>query len=98
MSSTDTLDLVWGAKEIGRLIGRTERETFYLLATGQLRGAVKKGDRWCMPRKALRANFYIVNDPFALADASLFERFDSLMQRLSPQEQEEVLQYWAQAG
>ena len=44
MNSTNQIDLVWEVKEIARLIGRTERQTFHLLSTCTLT-AKKVGDR-----------------------------------------------------
>lgn len=46
------LDLVWEVKAIAKLIGRTERQTFYLLSTGQL-PAKKVGERWVAERGKL---------------------------------------------
>ena len=34
-------DFVWGAREIGETIGRTERQAHHLLTTGQLQSAKK---------------------------------------------------------
>ena len=45
-------DLVWGAAEIGPVIGRSARITFYLLEKGILPGR-KLGGRWVASRKAL---------------------------------------------
>jgi hypothetical protein len=46
---------VWGAEAIGRVIDRTEGETFYLLANGHL-DAKKIGGRWTStPRRLLRS-------------------------------------------
>jgi len=39
------LDLIWGVGAIAKVIGRTERQTFHLLATGTLPGK-KVGGRW----------------------------------------------------
>ena len=38
-------DLIWGAENIGRFIGRTASQTYYLHQTGQLRGATFKVGR-----------------------------------------------------
>ncbi|KQT53683.1 hypothetical protein ASG43_17760 [Aureimonas sp. Leaf454] len=46
------LDLVWGADEIGKLIGRTRTQTFHLLASGEI-PAKKVGGRWVAKRDAL---------------------------------------------
>ena len=43
----------WGAREIGKIIGRTERQAHYLLENGQLESAKKKGGRWVASRAAL---------------------------------------------
>jgi hypothetical protein len=48
------LDLVWGAREIGRVIGRTERQTFYLLEIGAIKCAKKAGTQYVASRAALR--------------------------------------------
>jgi hypothetical protein len=57
------LQLLWGAKNIGRAIGRTARETMYLLESGKL-PARKVGRMWCSSRPALRQHFAVeVNPP-----------------------------------
>lgn len=53
---SETMDLVWGAREIARAIKRTERQVFYLLQTGAL-PARRVGGRWCADRQALRRFF-----------------------------------------
>jgi hypothetical protein len=35
-------DLLWGARAIASYLGRTERQIYYMHASGRLRGAVKK--------------------------------------------------------
>ncbi|RUM18713.1 DNA-binding protein [Rhizobium phaseoli] len=45
-------DLIWGGAEIAKLIGRTKRQTFHMLETGQL-PAKKVGDRWVAERGTL---------------------------------------------
>jgi hypothetical protein len=45
-------DLVWGASEIGKLIGRSPRKTVYLLETARL-PASKVGSQWVSSRKVL---------------------------------------------
>lgn len=50
------LDLVWEVEAIAKLIGRTERQTFHLLGTGQL-PAKKVGGRWVAERGKLIAFF-----------------------------------------
>jgi hypothetical protein len=54
---TDGNEIIWGAKAIGAVIGLSERKTFHLLETGQLKGAMKIGRRWCISRQNLMANF-----------------------------------------
>jgi hypothetical protein len=48
-------DIVWGAREIGRVIGRSERQTFHLLESGAL-PARKVRERWCASRAKLIAH------------------------------------------
>ncbi|MAA98684.1 MAG: hypothetical protein CMN87_10785 [Stappia sp.] len=45
-------NIVWGAEEIARVIGRTPRQTFHLMASGQI-PAKKVGGRWCAERGKL---------------------------------------------
>jgi hypothetical protein len=52
VSETNSLDLVWGARSIARLIGKSERATFHLLEKGDL-PAKKVGAQWVVSRKAL---------------------------------------------
>ena len=53
---SEGLQLVWGAEEISRIIGRTPRVTFHLLTTGEL-PAKKVGGRWVAERSKLIAFF-----------------------------------------
>ncbi|PDT80045.1 hypothetical protein [Sinorhizobium sp. BJ1] len=48
----ESLDLIWEVTEIARLIGRTERQTFHMLQSGQL-PAKKVGGRWVAERGTL---------------------------------------------
>lgn len=50
------LDLVWEVEAISRLIGRTPRQTFHMLKSGQL-PAKKVGGRWVAERNKLIAFF-----------------------------------------
>jgi hypothetical protein len=50
------MELIWGAEEIGKLIGRTPRVTFHLLTSGAL-PAKKVGGRWVAERGKLIAFF-----------------------------------------
>jgi hypothetical protein len=45
-------DVVWEVAEIAKIIGRTERQTFHLLAIGEL-PAKKIGGRWVASKKKL---------------------------------------------
>lgn len=51
------LDLLWEVTEIAKLIGRSERQTFYLLSSGQI-PAKKVGGRWVAERNVLM-NFFL---------------------------------------
>jgi hypothetical protein len=48
------LDLLWGADAIAAFIGRSPRQTFHALASGEI-PAKKVCGRWCASRAALRA-------------------------------------------
>lgn len=52
----DKLNLVWGAEDIARIIGRSQRVTFHLLTTGAI-PAKKVGGRWVAERGKLIAFF-----------------------------------------
>lgn len=47
-----TFDLIWGAEEIAKVIGRPPRITFHLLEKGEL-PAKKVGGRWVAERGKL---------------------------------------------
>lgn len=55
-NSAGALDLVWEVGAIAKLIGRTERQTFHLLSSGNL-PAKKVGGRWVAERGKLIAFF-----------------------------------------
>ncbi|RVG20334.1 DNA-binding protein [Sinorhizobium meliloti] len=46
------MDLIWGAAEIAKLIGRSQRATFHMLDSGEL-PAKKVGGRWVAERGTL---------------------------------------------
>lgn len=48
----DPLDLIWGAEEIGKVIGRTPRATYDILENKQL-PAKKVHGRWVISRQKL---------------------------------------------
>jgi hypothetical protein len=54
---TEPLRILWGAKAIGEAIGRTERQTFYLLEAGAITAAYKVGIQWCASEAGLREQF-----------------------------------------
>ena len=47
-------EFAWGTPEIARIIGRSVRATYHLLAAGQLKTPKKIGGIWCANRAALR--------------------------------------------
>ncbi|HEV7436606.1 MAG TPA: helix-turn-helix domain-containing protein [Pseudorhizobium sp.] len=52
----DRLDLVWGIHAIAQVIGRTDRQTYDMLASGHL-PARQVGNRWVAKRDALERFF-----------------------------------------
>jgi len=54
--SNESLELIWGINAIARLIGRTDRQVFHMVSTGQL-PAKKVGGRWVAERSKLIAFF-----------------------------------------
>lgn len=50
------LDLIWGASAIAKVIGRTDRQTFFMLEKGVL-PAKKISGRWVAERSKLIAFF-----------------------------------------
>ncbi|PWI54815.1 hypothetical protein B5K03_08835 [Rhizobium phaseoli] len=48
----DSMDLIWGAAEIAKLIGRSPRATFHMLDSGEL-PAKKVCGRWVAERGTL---------------------------------------------
>ncbi|WP_244631301.1 helix-turn-helix domain-containing protein [Aureimonas sp. ME7] len=55
-STDNSLDLLWGAEEIAKVIRRTRRQTFAMLDNGEL-PARKVGGRWVIERAELAAVF-----------------------------------------
>jgi hypothetical protein len=51
-SEIESLDIVWGAAAIAKVIGRSGRQAFYLLENGSLPGR-KLGGRWVASRQKL---------------------------------------------
>ncbi|EKF40159.1 hypothetical protein NA8A_22361 [Nitratireductor indicus C115] len=55
--ATESLDLVWGVEEIGKLIGRNYRQTYHMIKTGHLPMVKQFGERYVVSRKKLIAAF-----------------------------------------
>ncbi|MHC1548871.1 DNA-binding protein [Phyllobacterium sp. K27] len=53
---SESLELVWGIESISKIIGRTFRQTHYMLSNGQL-PAKQVGERWVASRSKLIAFF-----------------------------------------
>jgi len=58
--SSPTPDVVWGARAIGAVIGRTERQTSHMLDRNIIESAGKKGGRWYAPVIPLKREFGLV--------------------------------------
>lgn len=54
--TSSSIDLVWGIAAIAKLIGRNERQTYDMLASGHL-PAKQVGTRWVAKREALERFF-----------------------------------------
>jgi hypothetical protein len=52
-----TSDFVWGADDIGAVIGRDKSSTYYMLKRGLIKSARKSGNRWHASRSALLREF-----------------------------------------
>jgi hypothetical protein len=48
---------LWGCKEIGKPIDRSEQQTRYLLETGRIKSAKKIGHQWTVNERALLKEF-----------------------------------------
>jgi hypothetical protein len=60
-ADTKGLDVLWGAKEIGRYIGKSPRAAVHLLEKGWL-PARKVGKAWTATKKELEATFASTRD------------------------------------
>jgi hypothetical protein len=49
--------LRWGSESIGQFINRSRRQTDYLLASGRIRSAVKRGRLWVAHEDDLEQEF-----------------------------------------
>lgn len=56
VSEASSIDLVWGAENIGKEINQKARQTFHMLEAGLL-PAKKVGKRWVAERGKLRTFF-----------------------------------------
>lgn len=54
---TEQVTIVWGAANIARVIGRTEKSTFHALQQGQIPGAKKIAGRWGLDPRVFAAAF-----------------------------------------
>lgn len=52
----EKFDLIWGAEEIGKIIGRSRRATYHMLENGDLPARRVQG-RWVIERSRLIAFF-----------------------------------------
>ncbi len=50
-------ELIWGAANIGKAIGRTEKSAFQMLEAGKIPGAKKVGGRWAFRPAVFFASF-----------------------------------------
>lgn len=49
----EPIDIIWGAENIGILIGKSTRATFAMLERGHIPGAKKFGGQWGISRRKL---------------------------------------------
>ena len=56
--NTPAEDLIWGATEIAKAIGRTERAVFRMLENNTLPGATRVGRRWVLSKKHFYAGTF----------------------------------------
>ena len=57
LPKAENLDLLWGARAIAAVLGKTERATFAMLERGQIPGVKKIGAQWVVSKKTL-AEFF----------------------------------------
>ena len=60
-TDTEQIHLIWGIAKIARVIGRSDRQTYHLLANGKL-PAKLVGGRWVADRDELIAFFKRTGD------------------------------------
>jgi len=54
--NSEPLELIWGIEDIAKVIGRTPRQTYHMLVSGNL-PAKQVGNRWVAERGKLTAFF-----------------------------------------
>ncbi|TAA61889.1 hypothetical protein EXZ48_12270 [Shinella sp. JR1-6] len=52
-----SIDLIWGAAEIAKVINRTERQTYHMIQSGHLPMVKQVGERYVASRAKLIAFF-----------------------------------------
>jgi hypothetical protein len=57
MTTANHDQIVWGAREIGKAIGRSEKAAFAMLEQGKIAGARKVAGRWAFNPKIFFASF-----------------------------------------
>ena len=56
-NSQEQIDLIWGVEAIGKLIGRTARQTYHMIQSGNLPMVKQVGERYVASRAKLIAFF-----------------------------------------
>lgn len=54
---TEELDLIWGIEDIGKLIGRSYKQTYHMVRSGKLPMVKQIGERYVASRSKLIAFF-----------------------------------------
>lgn len=49
--------IIWGAREIAKVLGRSEKGTFHALESGNVPGAKKIAGRWALSMRVFLAAF-----------------------------------------
>lgn len=57
MQDSNEIDLVWGVGPIGKLIGRSYRQTYHMIQSGNLPMVKQVGERYVASRSKLIAFF-----------------------------------------
>lgn len=56
-ASLETLDLIWGVGPIGKVIGRSYQQTYFMIQSGHLPMVKQVGERYVVSRRRLAAFF-----------------------------------------